>query len=112
MILPGPRVIVVDDDPAHLRGLAEGLNRYGTACLQVHFPGDVSWVKKCPHVRVIFADLHLVEGLASEEQVRHFSVITSIIEETISPAGPYVVVLWTRFADQADALRRFLAERL
>jgi len=72
MILPGPRVIAVDDDLTHLRGLAEGLNRSGTACLQVHFTGDLTWVKKSPHVRIIFADLHLAEGLASEDQTKHF----------------------------------------
>lgn len=111
-MLPAPRVIVVDDNPDHLRGLADGLNRYGAACLQVHFNGDVGDLKPCPHVRVIFADLHLNESGAGAEPERHFAVIGGLIEESIQPAGPYVLVLWTRFADQAAALAAFLAARL
>lgn len=111
-MLPAPRVVVVDDDPRHLRGLADGLNRYGTACLQIHFNGDVSSVKACPQVRVIFADLHLSEGAVGGDHARHFAVIGGLIQEIIAPAGPYIVVLWTKFADQAGALNDFLAERL
>ncbi|HUN99511.1 MAG TPA: hypothetical protein VMU69_25165 [Bradyrhizobium sp.] len=112
MMLPAPRIIAIDDNPAHLRGLADGLNRYGAACLQVHFTGEDTEIKKCPHVRVIFADLHLNESGASGEHERHFAIIGGLIEEAIVPAGPYIVVLWTRFADQAEALGRFLDERL
>jgi hypothetical protein len=111
MMLPAPRVIVIDDDPQHLRGLADGLNRYGAACLPIHFTGDVSGIKRCPHVRVIFADLHLDEGGVGGDE-RHFTVIGGLIEDTIAPAGPYLVVLWTRFAGQADALANFLNQRL
>jgi hypothetical protein len=28
------------------------------------------------------------------------------------PAGPYVLILWTRYADQAGGLREFLESRL
>ena len=111
-MLPAPRVIVVDDNPDHLRGLADGLNRYGAACLQVHFNGDVGDLRPFPHVRVIFADLHLNESGAGAEPERHFAVIGGLIEESIKPTGPYVLVLWTRFADQAIALATFLDARL
>lgn len=111
-MLPAPRVIVIDDDPKHLKGLADGLNRLGAACLQIEFNGDPASVKACPHVRVIFADLHLNEGAVGGDHQRHFGVIGGLIEEAISPTGPYLVVLWTKFANQADALGTFLGERL
>ena len=112
MKLPAPRVIAIDDNSLHLRGLADGLNSYGAACLQILFTGEVAAIRSCPHVRVIFADLHLNESGASEEHEKHFSLIGGLIEETIVPAGPYLLVLWTRYPDQADKLSAFLETRL
>jgi hypothetical protein len=107
-----PRIIVIDDDPLHLQGLVDGLHRYGTSCLPVHFTGDLAGLRKCPDVRVIFADLHLTEGGAAGGNERHFSTIGGLLEETFAPAGPYVLVLWTRYADQAVGLSNFLETRL
>lgn len=107
-----PRIVAVDDEPLHLQGLVEGLHRYGTSCLPIHFTGDATGIKKCPALRIIFADLHLNEGGAGGNYERHFSVIGGLIEEAFSPAGPYVLILWTRYADQADGLKTFLEARL
>jgi hypothetical protein len=111
-MLPAPRIIAIDDEPQHLQGLADGLNRYGVACLQVHFTGDDSQLKPCPYVRVIFADLHLSPGGAGQDHARHFTVIGGLLEQRIAPNGPYIIVLWTRFADQAAGLKTFLDQRL
>lgn len=111
-MLPAPRVIAIDDNPKHLEGLARGLNQYGAACLQIHFTGDAGGISACPHVRVIFADLHLNESGAANDHTQHFGVIGGLIEGTITPSGPYALILWTRYPDQADALRQFLEERL
>src|SRR5262245_47201240 len=102
MTLPAPRIIVIDDNPDHLRGLTVGLNSHGVACLPIHFTGDDSGVPRCPQVRIVFADLHLNEAGAATDNARHFTVIGGLLEETVVPAGPYAVVLWTRYADQAD----------
>lgn len=111
-MLPSPRIIAIDDEPDHLRGLADGLNKQGSACLQIHFTGDDSAIRACPYVRVIFADLHLSDGGAGQGHERDFGVIGGLIEGKIAPTGPYLVVLWTRFPDQAAALKTFLDERL
>jgi hypothetical protein len=110
--LPAPRIIVVDDNPEHLNALVNGLNRRGVACLPIHFTGDDTQIAKCPQVRVMFADLHLNESGAATDNARHFTVIGGLIEQTIVPSGPYAIVLWTRYADQAEGLRTFLEERL
>jgi hypothetical protein len=112
MTLPAPRIIVIDDNQDHLKGLSDGLNRHGVACLPVHFTGDDTEIPKCPQVRVVFADLHLNEAGAATDNARHFTVIGGLIEQTIVPSGPYAIVLWTRYADQAEGLRTFLEERL
>ena len=111
MMLMASRVIAVDDDQKHLDGLAKALNQYGVACLQFHFTGDTTDIKPCPHVRVIFADLHLGEGPVSDP-LRDFSIIGGFIEEAVKPSGPYFIVLWTRYPDEAGDLQRSLEARL
>jgi hypothetical protein len=112
-MLPAPRIIIIDDNELDLRGLADALNRFGAACLPILFTGDVSELKSCPRVRVIFADLHLNEsGAGNGDHARHFAMIGGLIEESLAPTGPYIIVLWTRFAGQANALREFLDGRL
>ena len=110
MRLPGPRIIAIDDEPKHLEGLVQGLNQYGTACLPVHFTGEAA-ILPCSQVRVIFADLHLSGGL-SGDHAQDFSMIGGLIEDTIQPSGPYFIVLWTMYPDQATALYNFLVRRL
>ena len=112
MILPTPRIIAIDDDKKHLDGLTKGLNQIGLACLPFHFTGDAECIQPCHHVRVIFADLHLNESGASSDHAQHFSVIGGLIKERIGPTGPYILILWTRYSDQADSLYQFLDKRL
>ena len=111
MRLPAPRVIVIDDELEHLDSLTAGLNRYGAACLPIHFTGESADIPECPHVRVIFADLHLSRGAATDH-TRDFSTIGGLIEGTIKPSGPYLIVLWTMYPEQASRLHNFLEERL
>ncbi len=106
MMLPTPRVIAIDDDPKHLTGLTEGLNRCGTACSPIRFTGDLEsmQIQPCPHVRVIFADLNLFPAQSSRS---NFATIAALIEK-IKPSGPYFIVLWTISPDKADDLYDFL----
>ena len=110
-MLPTPRIIAIDDNPQDLSGITKGLNQYGVACLPIHFTGEPDDIGSYPHVRVIFADLRLNEGGPGDDHKRHFSVITSLIEQKIKPSGPYILILWTDYADQLEGLRQFL-ERL
>ena len=111
MMLPAPRVVAIDDEPEHLEGLTQGLNQNGTACLSIHFTGEMAAIPPCPHVRVIFADLHLIVGTPGD-YARDFSMIGSLLEDTIKPSGPYLIVLWTMYPEQADGLHAFLKDRL
>ena len=110
-MLPKPRVIAIDDEQRHLAGLAEALNRYGAACLPIHFTGEPEHILSCPCVRVIFADLHLVPGVSTGHS-QHFSMLGGLIEDRIKPIGPYLIILWTVYPDQANSLRNFLEDRL
>ncbi|WP_419857173.1 hypothetical protein [Candidatus Palauibacter irciniicola] len=110
-MLGSPQVIAIDDREDHLAGLANCLNQNGVACLQIHFSEDHTGIHACPDVRIIFADLHLVPGTASDHTA-DFAVIGGLLENTIRPTGPYYVVLWTQYPEQAPALHEFLDERL
>ena len=111
MILPTPRVIAIDDEVKHLDGLAKGLNQCGAACLPIHFTSETTGIPQCPYVRVIFADLHL-SGSTPGDHAQDFSTIGGLIESTLKPAGPYLIVLWTMYPEQANELHAFLKERL
>ena len=111
MMLTTPRVLAIDDDQNHLEGLARALNQYGVACLQFHFTGDTTDIKPCPHVRVIFVDLHLGKGPVSDHS-RDFGIIGGFIEEIVRPSGPYFIVLWTMYPEEAEKLKGNLEARL
>ena len=49
MMLPASRVVAIDDEPEHLEGLTQGLNQNGTACLSIHFTGEMATIPPCPH---------------------------------------------------------------
>ena len=110
-MLGSPRIIAIDDREDHLTGLADCLNRNGVACLQIPFTHDHAGIHACPDVRIVFADLNLIPGTASDHTT-NFAVIGGLIEDTIRPTGPYYIVLWTQYPEQASALREFLHERL
>ncbi len=112
MRLPSPRVIAIDDDPKHLKGLTKGLNRSGVACLPIHFTGEMDAAPSCRHARVIFADLNLGGTFSGNNHKQNFSIIGDLIESTIQPSGIYVIVLWTMYPDEADKLYEFLTNRL
>ena len=116
---PGsPRVIAIDDEPAHLAVLANSLNRWGVPCFQIPFTEhmavteDMADIEPCPHVRVIFADLHLGGGALAGDHSTDFSTIGALLEDLIKPSLPYLILLWTMYPDQAPGLRTFLAQRL
>ena len=101
-----PRVIAVDDNPIHLHGLVAGLHRSGVACLPIHYPDDLSLIVPCPDVRIVFADLQLT-GPASDHKAQ-FGILGGLLQESIAPRGPYFIVLWTQYPEQAIELRTFL----
>lgn len=110
-MIVSPRIVAIDDNVDHLRALVSGLSRTGTVCLPVHFPEEAAEVAKCPSVRIIFADLHLDNSSASGEVERHFGTIASLLTERFVPRGPYLIILWTMYAEHAESLFKYLRER-
>ena len=111
--MPGPaRIIAIDDKQEHLRGLVSGLNRSGWACLQVKYPEDLFGVEPCSHVRIVFSDLHLDAGGAMANPSKNFGIVMSLLETTVKPVGPYLLVIWTSFPGDAAELAEYLTGRI
>ena len=109
-MLASPRIVAIDDVQEHLNGLADCLNRQGVSCLRVHFTGDPTRITACPDVRIVFADLHLGMGNPSDHMT-NFGMIDGLLRDTIKPRGPFFIILWTEFDEEAAALRDFLYRR-
>ncbi len=107
-----PRVVVIENNPVHLDALVSGLHQHSLSCLPIHFPDDLSRLGQCPNLRVLFADLHLIEGGNSASNTIHFNALGSLLEDTIKPLGPYFIVLWTQYPDEANDLMRHLEREL
>ena len=105
-------VVAIGDDESHLADLTSGLGRKGVTCRSVLFTGDASVVPGCPDVRIIVADLHPRAGVLSSDGSRDFrtdfGTISHLLEDRIRPVGPYCIVLWTMYANEAQALSSFL----
>ena len=102
------RVIAIDDEPAHLACLADGLDRHGLLCYRFHYTDGGAGIGPCPDARIIFADLHLGGGAFSMNPMTEFGVIGSLLEDAIKPSGPYLILLWTMYPDYAPELQTFL----
>lgn len=107
-IAPPAKIVVIDDEPAHLQQLVDVLHRCSVSCLPLLYPDDISDFPTEPHVRIIFVDLNLTNSKIAHDQT-NFHEIQSLIFETIKPLGPYFVALWTSHPGHADALKAHLA---
>lgn len=113
MLTPS-RFVVVDDKPHHLQAIMEVFQELGTPCLGITFdPATDMETSHFSGVRALFLDLHLLEGVASSDDRRHYAHIVQILEQHISPhGGPFVLVIWTEHAHLVDGLTRYIDETL
>lgn len=113
MFTPG-RYVVVDDNPDELKLLVNALHRIGAPCVAHLYKADAPPADGFLRgVRVLFLDLHLVPGIQMGDHQAAFNNIVQLLEGGIEPAsGPYIIVLWSSYANQRAELERRIAERL
>lgn len=108
------RYIVIDDDRDELRELVDALHQLGAPAIGIHYDA-AKGVKPelLAGARVLFLDLHLIGGVQIGDQKKAFDVIINLLEVGIGPAsGPYVVVLWTKHAEQQAEFEAHMVDRL
>lgn len=107
------RYVIVDDNPTELRQLADSLQQVGAPCLPLVYD-EVSGIdsRHLRGVRLLFLDLHLTTGGQSGNVAQVAAVIIAMLEGGISPGTPYVIILWTKHAEQKDEVTTYLMENL
>lgn len=107
-----PQIIAIDNDSEHLIRLISGLSTLGLPCMPIHAPNlDLEGIS-LSQVRIVFSDLHLL-GDEYRDAKAHYAVIASHLTQLISDDnGPYILCLWTRYAERESELESYLIERL
>ena len=110
--MPGiTQVLVIDDKPDEMTSLVVALNDAGISCRGILYSGQEVPNMPCPHVRIIFMDVNLLNSTLQSDLHNNFSSVGDLLKQ-ITPKGPYLLVLWTFHPNRADELERFLNERL
>ncbi len=109
-----PRFIAIDDNPDHLTAIVKALQAIGTPCFGINYDGstpvDASHFLR---VRCLFTDLHLISGIASTNEHMHYALIAQILESSINRnGGPFILIVWTDFADRCGELTAYLESHL
>lgn len=110
MMLPSPRIVVIDDEEKDVQAIVEALTTLETSAVGIHYtPGRE--LPRFPCLRILFLDLHLLPGAGSTEQQVKYAVDLLPRLLTLSN-GPYAIVLWSRHATEKDLFEKILQERL
>jgi hypothetical protein len=110
VIFAAARFVVVDDKPEHLRAIVQAFQQLGSPCIGIQFdPAGELDPLHFRGVRCLFLDLHLIDARAGTDHRRHYAVIASILERTISSSGgPFVLIIWTEHPHVSAELREYL----
>ncbi|MBP3983600.1 hypothetical protein J5837_04100 [Pseudoxanthomonas helianthi] len=104
------RIVVIDDEEAYLTQLAGTLHRMGVPCIPIHYTGgipeDAGWLSGC---RIAFCDLHLMPAAANIKS--NYAAIGSLLDRMATKESSLLLVLWTRYPEDAAGLEEYLAER-
>jgi len=108
------RFVVVDDNERHLTAILRIFQLIGSPCLGIRYEAETPLDSHhFRGVRVLFLDLHLLEGLAASDEARHYGQITSILEDNIDAVGgPFVLVVWTRYPELCNQLIAYLDDHI
>jgi len=109
MILPqSSRILIIDDDPKEMQPLLLALSR--SECSSVYFSGrDDAELPAEPFrdVRIAFLDLHLSDAVTGPAAAISSFAIDKLAR-CVSAGSKYILVAWTKHADEITALKRDL----
>ncbi|HEV7505991.1 MAG TPA: hypothetical protein VGS07_13875 [Thermoanaerobaculia bacterium] len=110
MMLPSPRIVVIDDEEKDVQAIVGALNVLRTTAVGIHYtPGRE--IPRFPCLRILFLDLHLLPGaLSTEVQIK--STVDLLAQLLTLENGPYAIVLWSGHATERDLFQKILDERL
>lgn len=93
MMLPSPKILVIDDNLKDVQAIVAGLAALGTTALGIHYSPDLAELPTLPGLRILFLDLHLLGSGDDEQQVLN---TIGLLTTCLAPDnGPYAIVLWS-----------------
>lgn len=106
------RYVVVDDEREQLALLVDALHAQGVPCVGVHYTGKSLNRDAFAGVRVLFSDLHLIQGTTVPKL--QFAAMETMLRNNVDPSsgGPYLLIVWTSHDEEVEGLRAYLRERL
>ena len=100
------RVAAFDDNPEHLQSIVRGLGKAGFFVFPKLFEDgafDPKLPVPFPGVRLVFTDIHMgAAGYAANAVTYASTIITGL--KTIVGTGPYGLIFWSEFPQEADAV--------
>ncbi|MES2671404.1 MAG: hypothetical protein V4673_13450 [Pseudomonadota bacterium] len=106
------RIVVIDDELEYLTQLTGTLHEMGVPCIPIRFTGGVpqeaTWLSGC---RIAFCDLHLIPGLPTGSKANYAAIGSLLDRMATNEASSLLLVLWTRYPQDAAELEQYLAER-
>ena len=106
------RVVVLDDDPAHLGAIRTAIEALGSSCVCLTYseekdPPEAPFAR----ARVIFMDLQLRNRQTNFNL--HYAEIQRILGKVIPPdGGPFLLIVWTDRPEQIQDLEAYLEKNL
>nr|WP_070960642.1 hypothetical protein [Hyphomonas sp. Mor2] len=111
MIIQPARIVVIDNNSEHLKALVDALSGLGSACLPFHYQDAHPERHLLAGARFIFCDLHLIsDAVTSDKQKEYANIASMLLEALRDDHGPYVLVIWSEYPDDVEALKRYVAE--
>lgn len=105
------RVVAIDDVQDHLKAIAWGLSEAGFCPVPLWFDaGELDSPPKSPvpGVRVVFTDIHMVQGNMSSPKT-HAATIIKCLKAVVS-AGPYALIFWSMHPSEVAQMKALIEE--
>lgn len=108
------RIVVLDDQPAHLEAISRTITALGSSCVCLTYSDtEDPPVEPFARARIIFMDLQLLDRQITSDMNRHFAEIQRLLIKLINPdGGPYLLIVWTDKPNQVSELGDYLEQNL
>ena len=99
------KAVVFDDVEAEAKPLIDALNDERIPNIFINFNTDENEDKKIKNIRLVFADLILGTTVAGDLSALIEPIFRSIDNNISDDNGPFILVVWSKHSDHAEALK-------
>ena len=106
------RVAAIDDVEDHLQKIVWGLGMAGFCAIPFRFEDgqlENPPLQPLPGLRIVFSDIHMFSGGPNNEKT-HAAIIINCLRQIVT-TGPYVLIFWSQFPGDSDAIAALINNR-